>query len=46
MQGLSNFKLGTLAGHYKLGDYRAHRACDDARVLAGVLVGLLEGLGG
>ena len=35
---LKNHKLETLAKHYNLGDFNHHRACDDAEMLAHILI--------
>ena len=39
---LKSFKLGKLVEHLKLDDFNAHRACDDARALAGVFFKMIE----
>ncbi len=42
ISGIKNYKLNTVAEYLKLGDFNHHRACDDARVLAGITVKLFE----
>ncbi len=39
---LKSFKLGKLADHLKVGEFQAHRACDDARALAQIFFKMVE----
>ena len=39
---LKNHKLDTLAKHYNLGDFNHHRACDDAEMLAHILISMFN----
>ena len=41
---LKNHKLDTVAGHYNLGDFNHHRACDDAAMLAEIYFCMLHDL--
>ncbi len=41
---LKNHKLDTVAGHYNLGDFNHHRACDDAAMLAAIYFCMLRDL--
>ena len=41
---LKNHKLDTVAGHYELGDFNHHRACDDAAMLAAIYFCMLKDL--
>ncbi len=44
LPGIKNHKLDTVAKHLKLGDFRHHRASDDAATLAGIFVALANRL--
>ena len=41
---LKRHKLDVLAEHYGLGDFNHHRACDDAEMLANILIRMLDKL--
>ncbi|MBP0980960.1 MAG: PHP domain-containing protein, partial [Oscillospiraceae bacterium] len=41
---LKSFKLGKLAEHLKIGEFQAHRACDDARALALIFFKMVENI--
>jgi len=41
---LKSHKLNILAGHYKLGEFHHHRACDDAEMLAYIFFKMCEQL--
>ena len=42
---LKRHKLNVIAEHYSLGDFNHHRACDDAEMLAHILIRMFEKLG-
>ncbi|MDR1928287.1 MAG: PolC-type DNA polymerase III, partial [Oscillospiraceae bacterium] len=42
LPGVKNYKLDTLAAHYRLGSFEHHRADDDARTTARILLELLR----
>ena len=44
LPNLKNHKLDTVAGHYNLGDFNHHRACDDAAMLAAIYFCMLRDL--
>lgn len=41
-KSLRSHKLGSIAKHLQLGDFNAHRACDDARILSLIFQKMLE----
>ena len=44
LPGLKNYKLDTVSKHLKLDDFNHHRACDDARILADIMLVLFKDL--
>lgn len=44
LPGLKNYKLDTVSKHLKLDDFNHHRACDDAKILADIMLVLFKDL--